>query len=51
MRSLTYLILPALVGIAVQLHAQAPADTAVHAVSYVDVMPSARASMVAALKQ
>ena len=30
---------------------QAPADTALCAVSYVDVMPSARASMIAALKQ
>ena len=33
------------------LGAQAPADTAVYAVSYVEVMPSARATAVAALKQ
>ena len=31
--------------------AQAPVDTAYYAVSYVDVMPSARAAMVVALKQ
>lgn len=31
--------------------AQTPADTAVYAVAYVDVMPSARTSMVAALEQ
>src|SRR6185369_11045435 len=35
----------------VMLGAQAPADTAVYAVSYVEVMPSARATAVAALKQ
>ena len=36
---------------AARFEAQAPADTAQNAVSYVDVMPSARAAMVAALKQ
>jgi quinol monooxygenase YgiN len=35
----------------VQIDAQAPADTALYAVSYIEVMPSARAAMVAALKQ
>ena len=38
-------------GLGVQIRAQVPADTAVYAVSYVEVMPTARASMVAALKQ
>jgi quinol monooxygenase YgiN len=38
-------------GRGVQIHAQAPADTALYAVSYVEVMPSARAATVAALKQ
>ena len=51
MRSLTHLLVLTLVGLGIQVHAQAPADTAVHAVSYVDVQPSARASMVAAFKQ
>lgn len=37
--------------LAVQIDAQASADTAVYAVSYVEVMPSARAAMAAALKQ
>src|ERR1700704_6683200 len=37
--------------LATQIDAQAPADPAVYAVSYVDVMPSARAAMAAALKQ
>ena len=54
MRRLPYLlfslvILPSILG--VPIHAQAPADTALHAVSYVDVMPSASASMISALKQ
>jgi quinol monooxygenase YgiN len=35
----------------VQIHAQASADTAGYAVSYVEVLPSARTAMVAALKQ
>jgi len=35
----------------VQIDAQTSADTALYAVSYVDVMPSARAAMAAALKQ
>lgn len=38
-------------GIVVQIRAQAPADTALYAVSYVEVMPSARAAVVAALRQ
>jgi len=37
--------------LAVQIDAQAPADTALYAVSYVEVMPSARAAMAVALKQ
>jgi quinol monooxygenase YgiN len=37
--------------LAVQIDAQASADAAVYAVSYVEVMPSARAAMAAALKQ
>lgn len=37
--------------LAAQIHAQRSADTALYAVSYVEVMPSARAVMVAALKQ
>ena len=37
--------------LAVQIDAQASADTAVYAVSYVDVVPSARVAMAAALKQ
>lgn len=46
---LSIVMLPSSLG--VQIHAQAPADTALYAVSYVDVMPSARAATVAALKQ
>ena len=38
-------------SVAVQLQAQTSADAARYAVSYVEVMPSARAAMVAALKQ
>jgi quinol monooxygenase YgiN len=38
-------------SLAVELRAQAPADTALYAVSYVEVMPSARAAAVAAIKQ
>jgi quinol monooxygenase YgiN len=38
-------------GLPVQIDAQTSADTALYAVSYVDVMPSARAAMAAALKQ
>ncbi len=37
--------------LAVQIDAQAPADAAVYAVSYVEVMPAAKAAMVGALKQ
>lgn len=54
MKSLMCLVLAApvgFVGLGVQIHAQAPADTALYAVSYVDAMPSGRASMVSALKQ
>lgn len=46
---LSIVMLPSSLG--VQVHAQAPADTALHAVSYVEVMPSARRAMVAALQQ
>lgn len=42
-------ILPSSLG--VQIHAQAPADSPLYAVSYVEVIPSARGSMVAALRQ
>src|SRR5471030_450693 len=38
-------------SLGVHTQAQALADTAIYAVSYVDVMPSARATAVAALKQ
>jgi quinol monooxygenase YgiN len=38
-------------GPGAQVPAQAPANTTLYAVSYVDVMPSARAAMVAALRQ
>jgi autoinducer 2-degrading protein len=38
-------------SLAVRIHAQAPADTSLYAVSYVEVLPSARPAMVAALKQ
>jgi quinol monooxygenase YgiN len=38
-------------GLGVHIDAQAPIDPTVYAVSYVDVMPSARAAMVTALKQ
>lgn len=54
MHRLPYLVLSIVMlpsGLGVQIHGQAPADTALHAVSYVDVMPSARAAMVAALTQ
>ena len=37
--------------LAVQIDAQASADAALYAVSYVEVMPSARAAMAGALKQ
>ena len=46
---LSIALLPSSLGVAI--HAQAPADTALYAVSYVEVLPSARAAMVAALKQ
>lgn len=46
---LSIVMLPSRLG--VQIHAQAPAGTALYAVSYVEVMPSAKAAMVAALKQ
>jgi len=50
-RLFNLVILSSILG--VPIHAQAPADTdtALHAVSYVNVMPSASASMVSALKQ
>lgn len=51
MPHLSFAILTLLSGLVVQAQAQAPADSAVHAVSYVEVMPSARAAMVAALRQ
>jgi len=54
MHRLPYLLLSIVMlppSFGVQIHAQAPADTALYAVSYVAVMPSARAAMVAALKQ
>src|SRR5438093_5672231 len=38
-------------SVEVRIHAQAPADTARYAVSYVEVMPAARATAAAALKQ
>lgn len=44
-------IVTLLSGLAVHTQVQAPADTATYAVSYVDVMPSARAAAVAALKR
>jgi len=46
---LTLVMLPSSLGPAAR--AQAPADTARYAVSYVEVMPSARAAAVAALEQ
>ena len=47
---LTFVMLPSSLRLA-GVHAQAPADTARYAVSYVEVMPSARAAAVAALEQ
>ena len=44
-------VLPSSLNLAVTIHAQASADTAHYAVSYVEVLPSARPAMVAALKQ
>jgi quinol monooxygenase YgiN len=46
---LSSVMLPSSLGVPV--HAQASVDTALYAVSYVDVRPSARAAAVAALKQ
>ena len=54
MQRLPYLLLMIvgfLSGLGVPIHAQAPAETAVYAVAYVEVMPSTRAPMAAALKQ
>ena len=54
MHRLLYLLLSIVMlpsSLAVQIHTQATADTALYAVSYVEVLPSARAAMVAALKQ
>jgi quinol monooxygenase YgiN len=51
---LPYLVLSHVVllsSLSVPIHAQAPADTARYGVSYVEVLPSARATTVAALKQ
>ena len=54
MQRLPYLWLSIVIllsGFGVQIRAQVPADTALYAVSYIEVMPSARATIVAALKQ
>lgn len=54
MHRMSYLwlgIVMLLSGLGAQTRAQAPADTALYAVSYVEVMPSARGPMVAALRQ
>ena len=54
MRRLLCLLLSILMlpfSLVVPIHAQAPGDTALYAVSYVEVMPSARRAMVSALKQ
>ncbi|HEY6361179.1 MAG TPA: antibiotic biosynthesis monooxygenase [Vicinamibacterales bacterium] len=54
MHCLRYLLLAIVVcapGVGVQISAQAPVDTAHYAVTYVSVMPTARASAVAAVKQ
>jgi quinol monooxygenase YgiN len=54
MRRLLYLLFSIVMfasGLCLPILAQAPADTTLYAVSYVDVLPSARTSIVAALKQ
>src|SRR6266571_3492944 len=54
MRGLLYLLFNTIIvpsSLWAEVGAQAPADTAVYAVSYVDVMPSSRGTAVAALKQ
>ena len=54
MQRLLYLLLSTFVlpsSLWAQVRADAPADTMVHAVSYVEVMPSSEAAAVAALKQ
>jgi len=51
MRALKCLIVAGLIGAGVQIGAQAPADTTVYAVSYVDVRPAGRSSAVGTLKQ
>jgi quinol monooxygenase YgiN len=53
MKRSSYLLLTIVVFVSSlgPIHAQEPAETAVYAVAYVEVMPSARAAMVAALKQ
>lgn len=48
---LLLMIVGFLSGLGVPILAQAPAETAVYAVAYVEVMPSTRAPMAAALKQ
>ena len=48
---LSLVMLPSRLSLGVQIHAQAPAETAHYAVSYVEVLPSARTAMVVALKQ
>ena len=48
---LVFVIVTLSAGLGVQIRAQAPADAIFYAVSYVDVFPSARPSMVAALKR
>ena len=49
-RSIRLLVVVAFAVTAAQLFAQAPADATVYPVAYVDVMPSARSTAVAALK-
>src|SRR5688572_6197442 len=54
MRRLTCLLLSTVTFLAwpwLQTRGQAPMDTTVHAVAYVEVMPSARGTAVATLKQ
>jgi len=54
-RRLPYLLLSIVMwsssSLAVEIRAQAPADTALYAVSYLEVMPSARAAADAAIKR
>src|SRR5207249_11081346 len=50
-RALALIASAVVLGGVASIHAQTPADTARYAVSYVEVMPAARATAVAALKQ